>query len=366
MQISLKNINRIWYHVIYWVIFIFLYPIFYNTLFSGEIVNYLVQVKSVALGCFYIILATYFITYILIPRFLLKKKFFLFILIYLATFIVLIFIDIIFTKNIILPLLKTNSAFFDKFYLRPLSFNLILNTFAITHSEILIFIIVRFLINYIKHFFEKEKLKTKMVETELNMLKGQIHPHFLFNTLNNIYTLSIDGDNKKVSETIEKLSEILRYTIYECNNKLISLDKEVTIINNYIELEKLRYSNLKLETSFPDNVNHIYVIPLLFFTFVENAFKHGTSKSIKNKWLKIKLEIIKDEIHFIVRNSKSEVVQTDHLNYSQGIGLENAKKRLALCFGKENYSLEIKNENNYFEIFLKHKILNNENKMLNC
>lgn len=358
---SRKNI-RIAYHIFFWIAFIFVFPIWVS---NGYSKYYVKNLLSLITGLPGFLTGLYFIVYYLVPQLLLKKKkYFLSIIVYLLLLIALTFHEILTSRFVFLPLFdpdyipKYESYYFDLSH--------VFRVFVMMQSDIFIFISLKYLKNYIENHFEKEKLKTKMAETELNMLKSQIHPHFLFNTLNNIYTLSIEGDNKKVSDSIEKLSEILRYTIYECENKLISLDKEITIINNYIELEKLRYSNLKLEVSFPENVNYVYVIPLLFFTFVENAFKHGTSKSIKNKWLKIKLEIIKDEIHFTVRNSKSEVMQTDYLNYSKGIGLENAKKRLALCFGKENYSLEIKNGNNYFEIFLKHKILDNENKMLNC
>ena len=355
---------RIAYHVIFWLIYLFFYPLW---LLRGtfSVISYLFLLKNNFVVLPFLILGFYLIIYYLIPKLILKrKKYLLFIIFYCFIIIILVFNEMILSQYVFLPIFYPE--LFDKYLGNIFQFSIVIYNFIMLQSQIFIFISLKFLKKYIENYFEKEKLKTKMIETELNMLKSQIHPHFLFNTLNNIYTLSIDGDNKKVSDSIEKLSEIFRYTIYECGNKLISLNKEITIINNYIELEKLRYSNLKLEISFPKSVNYVYVIPLLFFTFVENAFKHGTSKSIKNKWLKIKLEIIKDEIHFTVRNSKSEVMQTDYLNYSKGIGLENAKKRLALCFGKENYSLEIKNGNNYFEIFLKHKILDNENKMLNC
>lgn len=293
MAITLKNNKRVLYHTIYWLIYIFLYPVLINILYpsqhDGIVPYYLIKVQVVALSCFYIILTAYFITYILIPRLLIKKKIIYLLISYLITFTILTFFHILFSKYVRLPFINTEyTTFYQEFYSKILSFKLLFYVSVLLQTQVLPFIIVRFFINYLKDFFEREKLKTKMVESELNMLKSQIHPHFLFNTLNNIYTLSIDGDNKKVSETIIKLSDILRYTIYECDNKFISLNKEITVIKNYIELEKLRYSSLRLETSFPSNINHIYVIPLLFFTFVENAFKHGTSKSVENKWLEIK------------------------------------------------------------------------------
>ena len=271
--------------------------------------------------------------------------------------------DIFVNRYIFLPLVEPE--YILKYETYMFRFNHMFRVFVMMQTQIFIFISLKYLKNYIENYFEKEQLKSKMVEAELSMLKGQIHPHFLFNTLNNIYTLSLEGDNKSVSESIEKLSEFLRYTIYECKNKFISLKKELNIIENYINLEKLRYSNLDINISIPENISFIYVVPLIYFTFIENAFKHGTSMSTKNKWIDIKLEISSGDIIFTVKNSKSKKPQADTLNYSNGIGLLNARKRLSLCLGKDNYKLEVKDQSNLYEIKLRHKIIDNNDKVLN-
>ena len=271
--------------------------------------------------------------------------------------------DILIGRYIFLPLVEPEYIMKYKTYMfRP---NHMFRVFVTMQTQIFIFVSLKYLKNYVENYFEKEQLKSKMVETELSMLKGQIHPHFLFNTLNNIYTLSLEGDNRNVSESIEKLSEFLRYTIYECKNKFISLKKEINIIENYINLEKLRYSNLDINISIPENINFIYVVPLIYFTFIENAFKHGTSTSTKHKWIDVKLEISNGDIIFTVKNSKSKKTQTDTLNYSNGIGLLNARKRLDLYLGKDNHKLEIKDQNDLYEIRLCHKIIDNNDKVLN-
>ena len=186
------------------------------------------------------------------------------------------------------------------------------------------------------------------------MLKGQIHPHFLFNTLNNIYTMSLDCNNHELSESIAKMSDILRFTLYECNSLLIPIEKELKIIYDYIYLEKLRYSNIKIDITTPKKFNSAYIIPLILFPFIENAFKHGTSKTVKNKWLKIILFVENDILHFNVKNSKKpdEAYTKKNYNYSKGIGINNATKRLDLFYGKSNYLLEINNNDVFFEINL--------------
>ena len=349
--------RRLIYHILFWLAFLFLYPIWFLNVYSKFYINNLFSNLFVLPG---FIIGLYFIIYYLVPNLLLKKrKYIPFVLIYFSTVIALTFHDILINRYVFLPIIEPQ--FIEKYEKYAFKARSIFRVFVMIQSQIFIFISLKYLKNYIEEYLEKEKLKTKIAETELNMLKSQIHPHFLFNTLNNIYTLSIEGRNEQVSESIEKLSEILRYTIYECKNKLIPLEKELTIIDNYIKLEKLRYSQLDIEIILPDNTDFIFVLPLLFFIFVENAFKHGNSKSIKNKWLKIKLEIEKNNVIFSVKNSKSPNIQKDPLNYSQGIGLENAKKRLDYYFGKGNYILKIKDLKDSFEIYLRHKILNNEN-----
>jgi LytS/YehU family sensor histidine kinase len=347
--------------VSFWLALLFLYPVWFLNAFSKHYIDNLLSTLCV-LPVF--IVGLYFIVYYLIPVLLIKKKkYFFFFVSYIIVIISLAYSDVLINRFVFLPLFSPNYIpTYETYYLR---LNHMYRVIVMTQSQVFIFISLKYLKNYIEGYFEKEKLKTKVAEAELNMLKSQIHPHFLFNTLNNIYTLSIEANNKQVSDSIEKLSELLRYSIYECKDKFTSLNKEIRIINNYIELEKLRYSNLDIEISFPEHHEIIYVIPLLYFTFVENAFKHGTSKLTKNKWLKLKLEITKDEVIFNIKNGKNKTLQPDPLKYSNGIGLKNAVKRLDLLLGKENYKLAINDLKDSFEVSLHHKILDNEGKVRN-
>ncbi len=352
----MKNISakRLLLHGAYWIIYILSYPLFYSAITIGNLDYYPKQIVSMAMGCIYIIPAAYFITYYLIPRFLIIKKRFLFFIIgYLSTFIVLTIVDTLFVRFYVVP--KNHPELTDSFFLIALKAKYISRVFFILHSEIFIFVAFRFFIQYIKNYFEKETLKNKMAETELKMLKGQIHPHFLFNTLNNIYTMSLDCDNEDLSESIARMSDILRFTIYECNTSLVPVEKELTIITDYIYLEKLRYSDIKIEISTPKNLQNINIVPLILFTFVENAFKHGTSKTIKGKWITIDLFLENKFLHFSIKNSKKNTNNKleNFYHYSKGIGINNAIKRLDLFYGKENYSLDIQDHNVFFEINLR-------------
>jgi LytS/YehU family sensor histidine kinase len=254
---------------------------------------------------------------------------------------------------------------FENFKTFAWDLSYLIRTYFFISLEIIFFAIFKFSKDYFTEYLKRESIQKEISEVKLRMLKAQLHPHFLFNTLNNIYSLSLDCKNKQLSESINKLSEILRFSLYDCNSKFISLKKELSVIKNYIELERLRYSNLEVNIDLPLNTEGFYTIPLLYFTFIENAFKHGTSKSAINKWIDIRLKIMKEDILFTVKNGKSEIKQKDRLNYSKGIGLENARKRLDLYFGNKNYSLVVKDLSNSFEIELLHKRIDNYDKMLN-
>ncbi len=196
----------------------------------------------------------------------------------------------------------------------------------------------------------KQAVVKEKVETELKLLKSQIHPHFLFNTLNNIYALTLQKSDQ-APDAIIKLSELLDYLIYQGENEQVPLQKEIELIDHYMDLEKLRYGN-RLEATFektgdPDKV---MIAPVLFLPFVENAFKHGISQSRNKVWLKIHLEISIMSIIFHIENSKPSAQLKD--GPQGGIGLENLKRRLEILY-KDKYSLEIHDKENIYSVILK-------------
>ncbi|WP_160164101.1 sensor histidine kinase [Nafulsella turpanensis] len=182
---------------------------------------------------------------------------------------------------------------------------------------------------------EKEK-----ASTELHFLKAQIHPHFLFNTLNNLYVLSLKKSDK-APETVIKLSEILDYILYKGNEEIVSVEKEVKLLDNYIALEQLRYSN-QLKISFVKNIENesVEVSPLLLLTIVENAFKHGASGSLDAPLIKIELIVKDQQLFFKVFNTKSLCFEADNTEIKQGIGVSNIRRQLALIYREYDFAIQ--------------------------
>ena len=175
------------------------------------------------------------------------------------------------------------------------------------------------------------KMKSEKEKTELLHLKSQINPHFFFNTLNNLYGL-VEKDSGKAKELILKLSDMMRYSIYEGEKDLVSLQEEVDYLKNYIELHKMRYHK-KIEVKFNAQIEeNIKIMPLLFIILLENCFKHGVEKLRENAFVHIDLLTSGNTIQFSVENNFDEAEKTGH----SGIGLKNLKRRLELVYPKKH------------------------------
>lgn len=198
---------------------------------------------------------------------------------------------------------------------------------------------------FIKSLRDEEVLKDlkhQKLESELQYLKYQLNPHFFMNTLNNIHAL-IDIDSRKAKTSIIELSKLMRYVLYESNKDYIELTKEITFLQNYIELMRLRFTeSLNIQTDFPLIVPEVKIPPLLLISLLENAFKHGVSYR-EASFIHICLKIDDGSLIFKCSNSKHRTKKDEH----HGVGLENVKKRLQLLFGN-NYTYTInENENEY-------------------
>lgn len=197
---------------------------------------------------------------------------------------------------------------------------------------------------------QRQILEQERLSSELNYLKAQINPHFFFNTLNNIYSYTlIDGDIAR--KAISNLSKMMRYVLYDSQNNATTLDKEIAFINDYIDLMKLRVTDkVQIETSFEIKNHDIFIAPMLFLPFVENAFKHGIS-TIEECFIRIKLIQNENNLFFEVNNSL--LTKRQSLEESNGIGLANTKRRLDLLYpGKYELTAQ-PTENGSFEVQLK-------------
>jgi two-component system, LytTR family, sensor kinase len=214
--------------------------------------------------------------------------------------------------------------------------------------------IVKITSDWIKQVQTKQDLETRTIQSELNFLKSQINPHFLFNTLNSLYALTLKKSDE-APEVVIKLSEMMRYMLYECNEKTVPLSKEIAYIRNYLDLEKLRHKQLDIQFTVEGQVGDLMVAPLIFIAFIENSFKHGASNAISPGFVHIHLMIDKNEINLYVENSKADKQPAQTHKRSGGIGLVNVKKRLDIIYN-QSYHLDIHDNPNTYGVNLWMKI----------
>jgi LytS/YehU family sensor histidine kinase len=197
---------------------------------------------------------------------------------------------------------------------------------------------------------ETDQLVREKINAELQLLKAQVHPHFLFNTLNNIYSFILNGSDK-APEMIKKLSSLLHYILNDCNRQRVPLDKELSMIQDYIALEQIRYGDrLNLSMHIQGTAKDKLISPLLLIPFVENSFKHGTSRMLTHPWVRLDIYIEKDFLEFKLTNNKPEY--NSEPPGKKGIGLNNVKKRLQLLY-PETHSLNIVESEMSYEVFMK-------------
>jgi hypothetical protein len=209
---------------------------------------------------------------------------------------------------------------------------------AYSAASLFFFGIIRHIYYYVKLKQSAQQLRIEKQEAELNYLKSQTNPHFLFNTLNNIYSLSRDK-NDLAPESILRLSKILRYMLYEAGGNFIAVEQELKIITDYIELEKLRYDE-SLRVNFNYDVEDMKqaVPPLLLIPLVENAFKHGVSETRGHPFIDIHLSIKNRQLKFVVKNSTEGIIEGRVIK--ENIGLSNLRRQLELLYTDYHLSLE--------------------------
>ena len=184
---------------------------------------------------------------------------------------------------------------------------------------------------------EKQQLLTQTMQSELRFLKSQINPHFLFNTLNNLYALTLKKSDK-APEIDLKLSEIMRYMLYECNERRVLLSKEIHYIHNYLDLERLRQpGEADIRFSTEGHISDQMVAPLLFVPFLENSFKHGLNHHVQGGgFVRLHLRVSGGDLEFFIGNSKVEQAPRQEHPRSGGIGLTNVRQRLRLLYPDEH------------------------------
>ncbi len=294
------------------------------------------------------IIASYFFAYYLIPNFISKKNYVYSLVLFLLASYILSALERIFTVHIGEELVRLKPFEKESIYeiLTDLH-KLLIQYLPALYTVSFQFLFVKYFLDYKRSRDQETQLSKEKVEVELKMLKAQLNPHFLFNTLNNIYSLSVDN-SPKVPESIGKLSEILDHILYKCDNQLVSLSSEIALLKNYIELEKLRYDE-RLEITFDTNIEEdIQIPPLLLLSLVENAFKHGAGEDSGSPKIAIRISNKNADFTFEISNSVSREYENKE---KENIGLFNIRKQLDLIYGN-NYKMDIKLESNSFSVIL--------------
>lgn len=215
----------------------------------------------------------------------------------------------------------------------------------------------------LKHFYLKnlriQELQKENIAAQLQILRAQVHPHFIFNTLNNIFN-QIQTESPKGAKMVNGLSNMLRYILYEGEKPLVTLKQELQMINEYINLEKIRYGNkLDLQVTTSGKTDDIYIAPLLLLPFVENCFKHGASNMLQNPWINLTVEIKDTVLVMKLMNGKVPLKVNDQ--NKTGIGINNVKQRLGLLY-KNKHELQVREDEEVFVIDLTVELTRVENK----
>lgn len=298
------------------------------------------------------ILATYFTLYVLIDELLIKKKYALFINMLLLSMIVFGIMMRLVAYYAIYPIYLPDATNAPLLYF-PKILIAIFNVYAPV-TLLATFHVIGHWYNY-QQAAQKlrqvaQKLEKEKLEAELKLLKSQINPHFLFNTLNNLYALSLKKSDD-APEVVYKLSELMNYMLYESNRKRVSLEKEIQYIRNYIALEKIRYSpTIDIVMDVHGYTKDIFLAPLLILPFVENSFKHGLSKQLSTGWIHILVKVENEVLTVQVENSKN--LENKITPKPSGIGLANVRKRLQLLYPGQ-YKLKIFDEEMTYMVVLR-------------
>ncbi len=335
----MKRKTLLW-HIVFWIVYMAIF-----TFVEGGYQNNFDE--AFALEASYLpsrLLLVYFNYFMLLPRFLLKRKIEKYIGYTLITIIIATTIQRVLSFYLINPLIFPDweqGVFLQAYRIAQAG--------MIITSPMIFLIGMTVVIRWAGSEKKIQQLAREKVETELKYLRNQVNPHFFFNTLNNLYGLAQEKSDK-TPEVVLKLSELMSYMLYETNKPLIQLGREIDYIRNYIALEEQRYEDrFSCNLSIKGEVNKVKVPPVLMLPFVENAFKHGINKESEGAWMNIDLRVEKEKLYFVVENSLAAQKKVD--TQKGGLGIKNVERRLELLYpnghtlnhgpGSDKYRIEL-------------------------
>lgn len=321
-------------HLSFWCVYLSFYVYQVSSFQRGPEIDWLRVINIVSIQLSFALLIAYLNYFYFLPRFLQDKNWWQYFLKFFITFFIVISCRLVIERYIIDGYTgEARYLYTTRFVVQVVTTNLF----------IVIFLgMIRFAVDWFEFEAKQKNVENEKLTAELNFLKAQINPHFLFNTLNNLYYLAYT-QSSNTTEVIAKLSQMMRYMIYDSNYPLVPLSKEIEYMENYISLERLRL-NEQIPIKFTvegGNPQDVLIAPLIFITFLENAFKHGVSNNHPKAWVNISIHIQDKECIYRVENSKLPFTKPE-ADEKSGIGLQNVKRRLELSY-PDKHTLAVEN-----------------------
>lgn len=349
---------RLTRHIAFWLFWAFFQGILYAstpaTMHQGFVKNLPAAMVDSFIYLIVHIFFAYSLMYFVIPKLLLKQKYWLtgiFVSVIIVTTAV---VSALLTKYAITPLrisvwgsayqytsVKVYNDDFYKSLLAGLRGGLTIGGMAAA-------------IKLMKHWYIEEQrnlqLQKENIESQLQLLKAQVHPHFLFNTLNNIYSYT-QKTSPIAAKMVSGLSDMLRFILYEANQSFVPLSKELRMVQDYINLEQIRYGNkLEIHINLPEETYNLHIAPLLLLPLVENCFKHGASNILENPWINLDITLTQNKMQMKLINGKPTTPKDNTKNH--GIGISNVEKRLMLLY-PHKHEFMVTNDIDVFIVNLK-------------
>jgi two-component system, LytTR family, sensor kinase len=331
-------------HLMFWVIYVVFFGLLYGSYIDDYYNAFMVELVELPFKMGLV----YFNMYYLMPKFLLKKRYLEFgVYLLLLTGAIAGLMQYVLLPFLIHPVFCPTTCTLDNLTLYRFIKNIVNINYLVVISATVVL-----LRNWYQHQQSTRTLSQDKLEAELKFLKGQIHPHFLFNTLNSLYSLTLKKSDN-APEMVLKLSGLMDYMLYDANAAKVPLEKELNYIHNYIDLEKMRYGS-RVDISFTETgtIAGTNIAPMMLLPFVENAFKHGVSTETENAWVRIDVKVQHSKLSLRVENCKQgEKAERTAKEMASGIGLKNVQRRLELLY-KDAYSLEIEDEPDVYAVHL--------------
>lgn len=330
-------------HFAYWIFIVGFFGLFWGSANDNYEVTFFTELILLPGK----MLATYIYVYLTIPYLLLKRKYLLFVLASIASLALIALLQRFLVFNFLIPYNKVfdpTLPFFDIYQIM----HLIVDVNTITVLPIG----AKLAQVWYENVIASKELERSKLEAELNFLKNQVQPHFLFNTLNNLHGLIV-AKSDKAEVLLLKLSDLLRYMLYQTNSNSNLLDSEIRHLKDYIEIEQLRYGN-KVDVCFNvyGSLEGREIAPLILLPFVENCFKHGVLRATEQAWIRIDLSVSQSLIEVIIENSVPTIIQPSSLIPPSGIGLQNVIRRLDIIYSGR-YELKVNPSSDVYSVQLK-------------